>query len=196
MRHSPLDTAVIIARHIRVDRGSTQRPAAHLRTAVDPRRPSIHPQSELEDQLCVPLLTTTGDSYRLTHHTTKGREACTVPHHEPSPRRVTMPSRSPAPSASTRSRLSVARSSAPTPAEAAAYRRRRDATCRTGAHRAQSPTTTAHHRLRMRPLRRPEPSANNAIPTAPYSCARSASAANAPTAPSLSPSPNCSPTRR
>ena len=69
MRHSPLDIAVIIARHMGVDGGPPQHAAAHLRTAIDPRRPGIHPQSELKDQLCVPLLALKGDSYRL-----KGRD--------------------------------------------------------------------------------------------------------------------------
>ncbi len=56
MRHSALDIAVIIARHIGIDGWSPQRAAAHLSTAVDPRQPGIHPQSELKDQLCVPVV--------------------------------------------------------------------------------------------------------------------------------------------
>jgi len=68
MRHRPLDIAVIIGRHIRVDGRPSQRAATHLRPAIDPCVPSINPQSELEDQLCVPVLNIDGDSYRMRSH--------------------------------------------------------------------------------------------------------------------------------
>jgi hypothetical protein len=65
LRCGSLDIAVVIARQIRVYGRPSQRAASHLTPAVDPRQPCIHPQSELEDQLCVPLMTLKGASYRL-----------------------------------------------------------------------------------------------------------------------------------
>src|SRR5438034_8070235 len=60
-----LDVAVFIARHVCLDRCATATAATHPRTAVDPSRPCVEAESDAEDQLCVPLVSINGPSYRL-----------------------------------------------------------------------------------------------------------------------------------
>ena len=39
--------------------------ATHRRTAVDPNQPCVEAEGDPKDQLCVPLVSLKGDSYRL-----------------------------------------------------------------------------------------------------------------------------------
>jgi len=72
MRRRLLDIAVFIARHIVDHWWSTESASTHLRTAVDAGRPRIGVKGDTEDQLCVPAVSTEGESFRMRQARSQG----------------------------------------------------------------------------------------------------------------------------
>jgi hypothetical protein len=71
-RSTWLDIAVLFTRHFDIDWWPSKRTPTHHHLAIQTSPPPIGQQQDLEDQTCVPVVITTGDSIRLTQ-ATKGK---------------------------------------------------------------------------------------------------------------------------